>query len=263
MTAVIVILVGVALAYANSLVQTNLAGSDYNSAQQFMQTSGLSIDDVAWTVGKASSVLYSARYGWVQFYPTTLNYTVWVKVQGASQYQKLASYLTGTLSFNLATRYYSLYNGYYSPVYPASGTSLTLSGTWAPVARVFVSEKLPMGSENLFRVAVAPSIRFLNSTASASGSNVYYMRLYLPSLNQGTSPNKSQTITLSGSALSIATISKVTSVNVTVSFPNAAQGFDNTFYHFPSLYQLITPPGGYTDQVVELYVGTVSVQLGL
>ncbi len=262
LTGVIVTLVAVALAYTNGLVQTNLTQSDFNSAKQFMQTGALNVDDVAWTVGRTGTVLYSSRYGYVQFYPSALNYTLYVKV-GSGSYTKFASYLVGIYSFNVLTSYYTYSNGYYEQVYPTSTPTLTLSGTSAPVARVFVIEKVPMPSGSYTRIATVPAIRSLNSTITASGSNVYYMRLYLPVLTQGAAPNKLQSMTFTGSSLSISSISKVTAVNVTVTFPMASQGFDSSFFHFPTLYQVITPPSGYADQVLELYVGSVSVSLGV
>ncbi len=256
-------LVAIGLAYSNSLVQTNLSSNDFGQAQKFMQTAAQTMDDVAWTAGKTGSVLYSSRYGYVQYFGQTLNYTVYVKVQGSGQYTKFASYLTGILNYCVPTTYYSFYNGYYTQVFPTSIPTLTLMGNSAPVARVFGIEKLPMTSGSYVRVATVPTIRYLNSTFSTSGTNPYYMRLYLTALTAGVNPNKNQDMTFTSTGVNILTINKVSSVNVTVTFPAAGQGFDSTFFHFPALYQIITPPSGYSDQVLELYVGTISVQLGV
>ncbi len=263
MTGVIVLLVGVALAYTNSSVQANLAASDFNSAQQFMQSVGKSVDDVAWTVGRTDTIAYATRYGYARYLPSALNYTVYVKTVGSSSYQFFATYTVGVLMYQIPTFQYSILNGYYRPVLPTSSSTLTLSGTTAPIARIFNVERLGTTDGSFIRVVAAPDIRYVNATVSAGGSNVFYVKLFLPILAAGQFPNKVPSITVSGVSLGISTWDKVASLNVTVSFPSASQGFDATFFHFPSLYQIITPPTGYSDAVLEFYAGTVSASLGV
>jgi len=262
LTGAIVALLGVTLVFANGLLWSKIAESDFNSAKQFMQTVGLTIDDVAWTVGRTETIRYSSRYGDVTIESSTLNYTVYVKTGGNDTYK--FSYKTGVLLFNIPTSKYSVTNGYWEPIFPSQSNTLTLKGTSAPVVRVFAVEKLPMGDGSYIRVVVAPSIRFLNSTITMSGST-YYVKLYLPVLKLGSAPRRSQAVTLMGNSVEANTISGVTEINVTVSFPkqNPPENFDASFFKFPSLSEKITIPGGYTDYVFEFYVGEVTVDFGI
>ena len=175
------------------------------------------------------------------------------------------SYATGVLLFNIPTSKYSVTNGYWELISPSKNENLTLKGTSAPVVRVFAVEKLPMGDGSYIRVVVAPSIRFLNSTITMSGSSTYYVKLYLPVLTFGSAPRRTQAVTLTGNSVEAKTVSGVTKVNVTVSFPkgNPPENFDNTFFNFRNLYEPIQIPGGYTDSVFEFYVGGVTADFGI
>jgi hypothetical protein len=72
-------------------------------------------------------------------------------------------------------------------------------------------------------------------------------------------------VTLAGNSVTSWTKNHVTSVKVTVDFPNATsqQGFDSWFFQLPSLEQVIDVPSGYNDSQVEFYVGEVEVDLGI
>ena len=263
LTGAMVALLGVALVFANGLLWSKIAEGDFNSAKQFMQTVGLTIDDVAWTVGRTETIRYSSRYGDITIESSTLNYTVYVKTKENVTYR--FSYKTGVLLFNIPTSKYSVTNDYWEPIFPSQSDTLTLKGTSAPVVRVFAVEKLPMGDGSYIRVVVAPSIRFLNSTITMSGSSTYYVKLYLPVLTQGSAPRKAQAVTLTGNSVNATTVSSVTKINVTVSFPkgNPPENFDASFFNFPSLSENITIPGGYNDSVFEFYVGEVTVDFGI
>jgi hypothetical protein len=261
LTGVMVILVGVALVFANGLLSSKVAESDFNSAQQFMQTVGLTLDDVAWTVGRTETIGYSTKYGSVTNMSTTLNYTVQVQTKGNSTYQPFASYTVGVILFNVKTSQYSMTNGFWEAIFPSTSTNLTLTGTSAPIARVFAVEKLPMSDGNYIRVVVAPSIRLMNSTIVTSGNSTYYVKLYLVNPTVGSSPRLSQTVTLTGNNVNAKTLSGVTKIKVTVSFPKAT--FDNTFFKFPQTSEVITVPSTYTaGAVLEFYVGGVTVNFG-
>lgn len=257
----------VAVVFVNNSLWTRVADSDFESAKQFMQTIGLQIDDVAWTIGRKATVRYSSRYGTVSFLPSALNYTVYVKAQGDGSYQFFASYKVGVLLFNIPVSKFSLYDGYYESIYPSSVSNLTFTGTSAPVARVFSVEKLtpPMSDGNLIRVVVVPSIRSLFSNVTSTSSSTFYVKLYLPVLVQGNAPRLSQSVTLTGSSVTANTKNQVTNVKVTVDFPSetSQQGFDEEFFQFPSLYQVIDVPPGYSDSVLEFYSGEVEVELGV
>jgi len=265
LTGAIVALLSITLVFANGLLWSRIAEGDFNSGKQFMQTIGLQIDDVAWTVGRTETIRYSSRYGDVTILPSALNYTVYVKTGGNSTYQFLASYAVGVLLFNVPISKYSVTNGYWELIFPSQNNTLTLKGTSAPVARVFAVEKLPMGDGSYIRVVVAPSVRLLNSTIITSGSSTYYTKLYLPVLKSGSAPRLSQAVTMTGSSVSAKTVSNVASIKVNVSFPkgNPPENFDASFFNFPSLYEVIDIPLGYADKVLEFYAGEVTVDFGI
>lgn len=250
-TGTLVVLISVALVFANNLFSARMAESEFNSARQFMQTVGLQIDDVAWVIGRTETVRYSSKYGSVAFKPA-LNYTIYINTN-----TKLYTNITGILCFNMPVSQYTVGNNYYDLIYPSVNEGLLLKGTSAPVARVFVVEKLspPMGDGNFVRVVVAPAIRMLKLTMG----NTTYIRLYLPVLLEGEAPKLSQSITLTGESVSKLGES-VTGIKVEVSFPMRAYGFDDSFFRFSTTTETIPLSG---ETVVELYVGGVDVALGV
>jgi len=264
LTGAMVALLSITLVFANSLLLSKVVESDFNSAKQFMRTIGLQIDDVAWTVGRTETIRYSSKYGDVSLLSSALNYTVYYKLKGSSTYQFLASYQVGVLLFNMPISKYSLGNGYYELIFPSETTTLTLTGTSAPVIREFAVEKLPMSDGSYLRVVVAPCIRSLFSTINMSGST-YYVKLYLPVLTQGSAPRRTQSVTVTGNSVEAKTVSNIASINVTVSFPSstAQMGFDASFFKFPSRYQVINIPGGYDNSRLEFFVGGVAVEFGI
>lgn len=261
----IVTLLGITLVFANSFLQSMIAEGDFNSAKQFMKTLGLQIDDVAWTTGRKETIRYSSRYGEVTIEPATLNYTVYVKTNGSGTYEFFASYEVGVLLFNVPTSRYSVANGYWEPIFPSQNDTLTLKGTSAPVVRVFAVEKMPMYDGSYIRVVVAPAIRALFSSINTSSSSIYYVKLYLPVLTLGEAPRLSQSITLTGKTIEANTINNVTSIKVTVSFPKGSppENFDEFFFNFPSLSEVINIPSGYSDAVLEFYASEVTVEFGI
>ncbi|HKZ93050.1 MAG TPA: hypothetical protein VJ249_00515 [Candidatus Bathyarchaeia archaeon] len=267
LTGTIVALLSVTSVYVNNVLWARAAEADFSSAKQFMQTMGLQIDEVAWTVGRKATVRYSSAYGGVDFLPSALNYAVYVKTQGNTDYELLASYDVGVLLFNMPVSKYSLYDSYYELVYPASSTNLTLTGVSAPVARVFGVEKLspPMSDGSFVRIVVMPSVRSLFANMTTTGRATYYTRLYLPVLAEGFAKGSHQSVTFAGNSVASMTKNRVTSVKVTVDFPakTSQQGFDSSFFHLPSLEQVIDVPSGYSDSQLEFYVGEVKVDLGV
>jgi len=253
-TGTLVVLISVALVFANNLFSARMAESEFNSVMQVMQTVGLQIDDVAWVIGRTETVRYSGKYGGVTFKPA-LNYTIYINTTTTPLNRKLYSNITGILCFNMPVSQYSVGNDYYDLIYPSVNEGLLLKGASAPVARVFVVEKLPMGDGSFARVVVAPAIRMLNLTIG----DTRYIRLYLPVLLEGEAPKLSQSITLTGETVSKLGES-VTGIKVEVSFPLRLDGFDNYFFHFSKTTETI-PLSGKT--VIELYVGGVDVALGV
>lgn len=265
LTGALVALLGVTLVFANNILWSKIAEGDFDSAKQFMQTMGLQIDDVAWMVGRTETIRYSSDYGEVVIKPLTLNYTVYVKTNGSSTYDFFASYEVAVLLFNVPTSRYSVANGYWELIFPSQNDTLTLKGTSAPVVRVFAIEKMPMSDGSYIRVVVAPAIRALFSSINTSSSSTYYVKLYLPVLTPGEAPRLSQSVTLTGESVEANTISNVTSINVTVGFPRGSspENFDNFFFNFPSLSEVIDVPPGYDDAVLEFYASEVTVDFGI
>jgi hypothetical protein len=261
MTGAMVVILGVALVFANNLLWSRVAEGDFNSSKQLMQSVGLQIDDVAWTIGRTETIRYATQYGDIEFEPDVLTYNV--TVNGESEL-----YTTGILMFNIPTYRYSISDGYWAKIFPETDENLTLKGTSAPIARVFAVESTPMPDGKYIRVIVAPSIRVLNSSITTAGNKTCYIRMYLPILNLTYSPRLSQSITLTGESLNSFTKDNVDSINVTASFPGAGFGFNSTFFRFPGdnpqNFDFTLPEyAEYDNVVLELYVSEVSVAFGV
>jgi hypothetical protein len=267
-TATIIALVTVAVVFANNFLSARLAESDFNAAKQFMQTLGLQIDDVAWRMGQTETVRYSSRYGDINMLSNVnLNYTIEIKtLENNSTYQAFYTNKTRFLFFNMPISQYTVSNNYFEQIWPTKVSTLTLKGSSASTSTVFAIEKMPMSDGNYVRVVTAPVIRLINSTIVTATNSTFYFKLYLPLLSLDTSPKKSQSVTLTGDSVSVKTKNHITSIRITVYFPQAPE-FDNTFFHFPSVQEVINAPSGYPalptkDCVIELYTGAVSVSLG-
>ena len=172
LTSAVVVLLLVTVTFGNNFLNARMAENEFSAMKQFMQTVGLQIDDVAWTIGRAQTIRYASRYGQVNFVNETLRYTVYVNDVF------LANYSTGILLFNMPISQYSVSNNYSERIFPSSDSSFLQIGTSAPVSHVYVIEKLPMNNGNFIRVVVAPSIRMLNSTISTGGEPKNYFRFF-------------------------------------------------------------------------------------
>jgi len=256
MTGAIVAILSVTLIFANNLLWSRVAEGEFDSSKQLMHSVGLQIDDVAWTVGRTETISYASQYGEVVFAPSALTYNV--TVNGETElYEE-----TGALMFNLPTSRYSIANNYTERIFPVQDDSLTLTGTSAPVARVFVVEKLPMADGSYIRVVVVPAVRVLYSNIT-TGATTHYIKMYLPVLSAGEAPRLSQSITLTGESLNAYTVNDVTSINVAVDFQEGSL-FDFAFSTFPfDLEQDISVDFGAGDVVLEFYLSEVSVDFGL
>jgi hypothetical protein len=263
MTGAMIAILSVALVFANNLLWSKVAEGDFDSSRQLMHSIGLQIDDVAWTMGRTETIRYATQYGDIEFEPSVLTYTV--TVNGVPE-----QYETGMLMFNIPTSSYSISDDYWERIYPDPDESLTLTGTSAPISRVFAIERTPMPDGKYIRVVVAPSIRVLYSSINSS-DNTYYVRMYLPVLSAGESPRLAQSITLTGESVTAYTTNGISSISVSVSFPKEPSGdFDSAFFNFPEDSQIldiptiVTPPSeGYHDVVLELYLSEVSVGFGV
>ena len=256
MTAAVIVMVLVAMTYANGFLSSRMAENEYSTNRQFMLTTGLQIDDIAWTVGRAQTVRYSSQYGNMKFQSLAINYTL--EVYDGS-WTTVFNVTTGIILFNIPTDSYSLGNNYFERVTPASNGSFLQGGSSAPVSHVFCVEKLPMNDGSFIRVGIIPSIRMLNSTISGQGTSTNYAKLYLPVLEQGNHRYLSQSITMVGNDIIKIVDSGVDRVRVNVTFPKADLGFDDTFFNFDHISETRTLSA---DSVVELYVGKIIVTLG-
>jgi hypothetical protein len=254
LTSAVVVLLLVAVVFANNFLTARMAENEFSAVKQFMQTVGLQIDDVAWIIGRTQTIRYASKYGQVNFETSALNYTVYVN--GTVYF---ANYTTGIILFNMPISKYSVGNDYYESIFPSDRSFLQV-GSSAPVSYVYVVEKLPMADGNYIRVVVVPIIRVLNSTISAGGSVKNYFKFYLPILSSGIHPRLSQSVTLTGKNVSVKTMEGVNSVNISVSFPKSSLGFSEGFFNFEKIVETLNVPSG---SIIEFYTSEVIVSLGL
>lgn len=258
LTSCVVVLLLVTIVFANNFLNSRMAENEFSAMKQFMQTTGLQMDDVAWTSGRTQTIRYASRFGLVNFESLALNYSVYVD-KGAG-YVLVANYSTGIILFNMPISRYSVGNNYHEQISPVSDRSFLQIGTSAPVCHVFVIEKAPMNDGNYIRVVASPSLRMLNSTISTDGEVKNYFKLYLPILSSGTHPRNSQSITLVGSTIAVKTENNVNKIKVQVVVPKASLGFDQDFFHFDAAQEEVDVPDG---SILQFYTGEVSVSLGL
>jgi len=257
LTAAVVVMILVAMGFANTFLDSRMAENEFSTNKQFMFTTGLQIDDIAWTIGRTQTVRYSSKYGNMKFQSSAVNYTF--EVYAGGTWEVLFSNTTGMILYNVPVSTYSISNNYFERTMPSSSGSFLQQGASAPVSHVFCVEKLPMNEGNYTRIVAIPSIRMLTSMIdSPSGTPTNYAKFYLPILEPGNHLYMSQSITLTGKDIIKLVMSGVSQVRISVTFPNVGLGFDNDFFKFDQLSETIT----LDDSVVELYVGKVIVTLG-
>jgi hypothetical protein len=257
MTAAIVVLVLVAVSYANSSITTQIAGDEFSANKQFMQSTGLQIDNVAWTIGRTETVDYTANYGQVTFVPNVIDYTF--EIYNGISWQTIYSSTTGMILFNMPVSDYSLGNSYFSRIIPSNSGSFLQWNASAPVSQIFATEKVPMQDGNYARIVAVPTVRVLNS---ALVTGVSYYEFYLPCLVSGSSPYLSQSVTLTGSSLTnLVPSGTITQVRIIATAVNQTPtGFNNAFFNFASTSETTIIPSGSS---VEFYIGTVEVSIGM
>jgi hypothetical protein len=257
LTSAVVVLLVVTIVFANNFLNARMAENEFSAMEQFMQTVGLQVDDVAWIIGRTQTIRYASKFGQVNFQDKALNYTIFVDKGGGYVYS--IGNLTGILLFNMPIVKYSLGNKYYKSIFP-SDRSFLQKGTSAPVSRVYVKEELPMRDGSFIRVIVTPIIRMLNSTISMGGTTNNYFKFYLPVLSNGTSPYHSQSVTLTGKNVLVKTEGGVNAVKIRISFPRIGEGFGKDFFNFDAEEKVISFS---KSSIVEFYTSEVSVSLGL
>lgn len=255
LTGAIIILLLITLVFANNLLNAHVAQNDFSAMEQIMQTAELQLDDVAWTIGRTQTIRYASKSGQVNFQPAALSYSVYAK--NGTSWMPVLTNTTGIVSFNVPIYKYSISNNYFQRLVPSTDGSFLQQGTSAPIAQVFIVEKVPMTDGNYIRVVLAPSIRMLNSTIIGSQTQKYY-QFYLPCLVRGSSPLYSQSITMA--TQNVARISAVNSIMINATFPNAASGFNSAFFNFKSTTVTVKLTN---SSIVEFYSAEVTVSLGL
>jgi hypothetical protein len=258
LTSAVVVLLLVTVVFANNFLSARMAENEFSTMEQFMQTVGLQIDDVAWTIGRTQTIRYTSKYGQVNFQSVTLQYSVYVK-QGTN-WVLLLTNTTGIILFNMPISKYSIGNNYFKRISPSSNSSFLQIGTSASVDHVFSVERMPMIDGSYIRVVVAPSLRVLNSTIKIGSETENYFKLYLPYLAAGSHPRLSQSITIIGKNVTRITESNVNGIRIEVTFPNEGLGFGSEFFNFRSTIETLNVPA---NSILEVYVGEVKVSLGL
>lgn len=257
LTGAIVVMLVVAVAFANNYLNAQIAQNEFGAMEQFMQTIGLQIDYVAWINGQTQTTRFASRFGFISLYPVFLSYNVYLDNSSSPTF----SYLTRVLLFNMPISNYNIANGHYEQIIPTSSSSFLQTGTSAVVARVFVIEKLPMTDGSYVRIVVAPCIRVMNSSISTGvpSSPYNYTKFYLPLLQVGSWSGNSQSLTLTGTNVRRDTRGGI-SVKITIGFPNATSGFDSDFFRFSRLNETANIQAPST---VEFFTSNVTMSLGL
>jgi hypothetical protein len=249
----------VAMGFANNFLDARMAENEFSTNKQFMLTTGLQIDDIAWTIGRTQTVRYSSQYGNMKFQSSALTYSF--EVYNGTGWETLedAEGLTGMILYNVPVVTYSISNNYFERIIPSSNGSFLQQGASAAVSNVFCVEKLPMNEGNYTRIVAVPSIRMLNSTIEGpEGTPTNYFKFYLPVLWTGNHRYNSQSITMTGEDIIKVIRSGVTQVRISVTY-NEGLGFDSDFFQFDHDIETIDLPAG---SVVEFYIGKVIVTLG-
>ncbi len=262
LTAAVVVLIMVAMTYAQNILNLKMAENEFTSNKQFLQTTGDQVDDVAWSIGRTQTISYSSKYGNIQFKDVALNYTFSISSNNGTTWDDLSfDGTTGIIMFNMPVSSYSIGNDYFERIPSNANSSFLLSDSSSPISQVICEEKLPMNDGSFSRIVLVPTMRMLTSSVNNSQSHsTNYYKFYLPSLDNGTNRYLSQSITLTGDGISKVTRSDVDLVRITVSFPQAESlGLDSSFFQFQSDSITLTLP---QDSVVEFYTGKVVVAIG-
>lgn len=258
-------MVFVAVTYANNFLNVQMASNEFNADKQFMLTTGLQIDNAAWTVGRTQTVQYTTKFGQVTFVPSVISYTFEISTNNGVSYQTVLNCTTGMILFNMPVNYYNLGKNYFGRVFPTSNGSFLQWGSTAPVSQVFTTEKTPMANGTYARIVAVPTVRLLNSTLA--GGSQYYFKYYLPALVAGVSPHLSQSITLIGTNVAKVTpngaITQVRINATSLATPTNPPGFDLSFFNFDHSTEVVNIPSGTSTSLIEIYTGTVQVSVGL
>ncbi len=270
MTAALVVLVFVALSFADTSLNTQLAGDEFNANKQFMQSTGQQIDDVAWTIGRTETVDYTAKYGQVAFEPNVINYTIEINTGSLGQphWQTIYNFTTGMVVFNMPVSDYSLGNNYFTRIIPSDNGSFLQWNASAPVCQVFARQVAPMQDGSYARIVAVPTVRALNSTLNTGNGNLNCYTFYLPQLFSTSNPYLSQSVTLTGVGLTSltpsGTISQVRINGTALAAPSTPPGFNTAFFNFDHTSETVSiTSSGSLSSLIEFYIGSVEVSIGM
>ena len=254
LTTAIIVMILVAMEYANSMLNTQMANNEFTSNQQFMQTTGQQMDAVAWTLGGTQTVTYSTKFGSLDFNASALEYSF--SVTSSSGPVQPITQSTGVILYNIPVSSVSMGNGYFERVPVNANSSFVQMGASAPVSQVFCEETLSNTSAYT-RIVMAPTIRVLNSTIMGAQPTSYY-KIYLPYLDDfSTTLSSAPSVTLTGQNVTEVTYSGVTKISITA-IPNVSGGFNSSFFNFANTTVTLNIPSSF----VEIYFGGAQVTEG-
>jgi hypothetical protein len=225
LTAAGIVMILVAMSYANNILSLKMAQNEFSTNQQFMQTTGKQIDDVAWTTGRSQTIAYSCKYGNMKFQDAALNYTFQILPSG-------------------------------------SNNSFLLSGTSRPITQVVCEQKLPMNDGSYTRIALIPTMRVLTSTIASTNYFKFYLPDLENGTNLYRS--QSITLTGNGIMKVVKSGVDQVKISVSYP-KSADPGFDSSFFNFKSntvTLNSTSTPRMMPNSVVEFYVGKVVVAIG-
>jgi hypothetical protein len=243
----------VAMMYSNSYLNDNLAKNEFAVNKQFMLTTSLQLDDIAWIIGRAQTIRYSSKYGVVDFQNNALNYSFEIKTNGV--WTKVFDQSTGVVTYDIITGNSLLGNDHFQNV-SSTSRAINQTGPSAPIANVYAIEGGTASGQNLAHIVIVPTVRMMTSMIGTQN----YVKFYLPLLQTGSITSSYQSVTLVGDPGTKYVYAGVSAVRLNATFPAAAQGFTSAFYHFES--NSVTIPLN-SDSVVDFYLGKVTVSLGL
>ena len=123
------------MSFANTFLDTRLAENEFSANKQFLLSTGLQIDDIAWTIGRTQTMRYSSRVGHISFESVALKYSFDVRV--GSEWKTLFTETTGMIMFNMPVSSFSIGNNYFERISPSLNGSFLQLGSTAPVSHVF------------------------------------------------------------------------------------------------------------------------------
>jgi flagellin-like protein len=266
-TLMLMLITIVTMSITLSFVQNNLtrgeAENNFVFAKVFMKTVGFQVDDVAWQSGRMDTIQYSSRDGEMFLREGILAYEVKVKYVEVAGETIIANYMLNGLFFSIPTSKYSLDNNYFAEILPGDTSTLVLSDSTDPVARVFVVQKNPIYEEgDYIRIGIVPVIRTtsysITTTTGVGTTTTKYCKLLLAKLQTGPgTPSAPQYVTLLGTDITATVLKGVETLTVTVSYPKSGLGYDNMFFRFPQETQTLN--FGSSGAEVEIFVSTVEV----